>query len=134
MKPMEQWIDALENHYWSIRGRLRGPINDPQICGDGFCAIGVLCDLFLKSGDEGVAASKARWDKGSGAFVWEEAGVERSQRDENTVPAPVLKWWGKHHPLDLSGIIHANDFLHRSFRELAMYLRGAAGMTYLTAR
>lgn len=134
MKPMEQWIDALENRYWWIRGRLRGPVNDPQIWGDGFCAIGVLCDIFLKSGDEGVAASKARWDKGSGSFVWEESGVERSQWAEDAVPTPVLKWWSRHHPLDLSGIITANDFLNSSFRELAMYLRGASGMSYLTAK
>lgn len=132
MTPIQHWIDGLENRYWSTQGRLRGPINDPQICGDGFCAIGVLCDLFLKHGGDAVISSKARWE--DGAFVWEEDGLERKQRAENAVPSPVLAWWKKYHPLDLSGIITANDALNRSFREMAMYLRGACGMTYLVTK
>lgn len=134
MTPIQLWIDGLEGRYWSIRGRLRGPVNDPQICGDGFCAIGVLCDLFIKHAPEEAAKSKARWEKWSNAFVWEEAGVEKIQKAENAIPTPVLAWWKRYHPMDLSGIIVANDFQNRSFREMAMYLRGACGMSYLVTK
>jgi hypothetical protein len=132
MTPILLWIDALENRYWSIRGRLRGPVNDPQICGDGFCALGVLCDLYLKNGGEDVLKFKARWD--GSHFVWDEDGTEQRQSNENDVPKPVMVWWKKFHAMDLAGIITFNDDLYRSFNELAMYLRGAAGLHYVTAK
>lgn len=132
MTPILLWINGLENRYWSIRGRLRGPVNDPQICGDGFCALGVLCDLFLEHAAEDAAKSKARWEYGN--FVWEENGIEKKQSTQNNVPRPVLDWWKKFHAMDLAGIITFNDELYRSFSELAMYLRGAAGLHYVVPR
>jgi hypothetical protein len=128
MTPILLWIDALEHRYWSIRGRLRGPVNDPQICGDGFCALGVLCDLFIKNSPD-AALVKARWDGGD--FVWEENGKEHRQSKEHDVPTPVATWWKKFHAMDLAGVITFNDDLYKSFSELAMYLRGAAGLTYV---
>lgn len=130
MTPIQLWIDGLENQYWSIQGRLRGPVNDPQICGNGYCAIGVLCDLFLKHAPEAALAAKARWNDQD--FVWEEGGIVCRQSRENAIPGPVLSWWKASHPLDLSHIILFNDFKNGSFHELAMYLRGAAGLAYVS--
>lgn len=130
--PLVQWIDGLENRYWAIQGRLRGPVNDPQICGNGYCALGVLCDLFLKNAPQEAAIWKARWE--DCYFVWEENGIEKKQSDENAVPTPIIAWWKKHHAMDLSSIITFNDHLYRSFSDLAMYLRGAAGLHYAVSR
>ena len=132
MTPLQLWIDGLENRYWSIRGRLRGHVDDPQICGHGYCALGVLCDLFLKHAPEEAATAKARWDDYD--FVWVEDGVESRQSKQNNVPAPVLAWWRRFHPIELGGVIQLNDQEYRSFRELSMYLRGAAAMPYLTTK
>ena len=132
MTPMQLWIDGLENRYWSIEGLLRGPVNDSQICGYGYCSVGVLCDLFLKHAPEEAARVKARWEDCS--FVWEEDGIRKEVLREPEVPAPVDAWWRKHHPVDLGGIIRFNDLDRRSFGELAMYLRGASGMHYLVPK
>lgn len=132
MNPLLLWIDALENRYWSISGRLRGPVNDPQIMGYGYCALGVLCDLFLKNAPEEAAKVKARWDDCD--FVWEVNGLQRRQSRENAVPEPVNAWWKKSHAMDLTEIITFNDVLYRSFNELSMYLRGAAGLKYAVSR
>lgn len=134
MTPIELWIDGLENRYWQVFGRLRGPMDDAQISGDGFCALGVLCDLFLKHAPEEAAQAKARWDRGNSTFIWEENGIERKQYKEDAVPTPVLKWWNRFHAIDLSGIVRFNDKEHRFFEALAMYLRGAAGLHYVSKR
>jgi len=139
MTPMQLWIDGLEKRYWSVRGRLRALMDDPQICGYGYCAIGVLCDLFLEHAPEEAARAKAHWDEQS--FVWEEDGsgwgpsrVTKKVWAEIEVPAPVAAWWKKHHALDLGGVIAFNDVQRRSFREFAMYLRGVMGMSYLVTK
>lgn len=132
MTPILLWIDGLENRYWSIEGRLRGPVNDSQIMGYGYCALGVLCDLFLKHAPDEAARAKARWEDTS--FIWEENGTAKAVRLEPQVPAPVAAWWQAYHALDLEGIIAFNDLQRRSFGELAMYLRGTAGMHYLVAK
>lgn len=129
MNLIQLWIDGLENHYWQETGLLRRWSTDSQICGYGYCALGVLCDLFIKNAPE-AKEMKARWEQHH--FVWEDQGQEK--KEDQWMPAPVLAWWKKHHVLDLAGIIAFNEQPYHSFRELALYLRGLAGMTYLTAR
>lgn len=127
--PMQLWVEGLEGGYWSVRGRLKRPVNDPQICGDGFCATGVLCDLFIQHAPEAKKV-KARWDQWT--FVWE-VGTTTFREDEQ-LPEPVLKWWRQYHDMPIQGIIEFNDHRWGSFKELALYLRGVLGMSYLPAR
>ena len=126
MSPIELWIDALEHKYWQETGRLRRMCSDPQICGYGYCPLGVLCDLFINHAPEAKEIG-AHWEECN--FVWTEQG--KVEREGCLPPKPVLAWWHRHHSLNLMGIIKFSDEERRSFRELALYLRGAAGLTYL---
>lgn len=68
----ELWCNALESeNYTQGFGRLRR--------GDKFCCLGVLCDLYVKNGENG------KWDIFN--FL-----VHNSTKQDTFLTSPVLKW------------------------------------------
>jgi hypothetical protein len=122
MTPLDLFLEALEKpKYWQERGALRRPIDDPQICGNGYCIAGVLCDLFIKHAPE-AKDIKARWE--GSKFKWTDGEGEHEEYVQ--IPPPVRAWWSRYHPhIDIVNQqgIYGNDQRGISFDAFAMFLR-----------
>lgn len=91
-----QWISALESGEYELTSNR---LHD----NDGFSAIGVLCDLFIRSDDNIV---NARWLSKGNFFVYSD--FYENQYSE--IPQAVLDWADCDNPTFLSEIDENNKF------------------------
>ena len=80
----EKWIEALTSGEYS---QTTDMLKNNE---GGFCCLGVLCDLFIKSQDEG------RWSLGN-LFTFNEPDVESDLYTtgwDTELPAVVMEWAG----------------------------------------
>lgn len=76
----DKWIAALESKEYSQgKGALKNK--------DGFCCLGVLCDLASK---EGVGT----WGEPSGSLAISTFTVDMNHWDDTLPPDPVVAWAG----------------------------------------
>jgi hypothetical protein len=74
-----QWVTALRSgEYAQTRGNLRDQ--------NGFCALGVLCDVYASQGGGPRDWHWGGWDSKNSCFPFEGQGLRRRV----TVPKPVL--------------------------------------------
>lgn len=87
MKPeiIAMWVDALRSGKY--------PQTQSTLCdGTGYCCLGVLCDLYIKSNPE-ANSLWAECHPGTPAFFWEDEKVGWNW-ERNYLPEPVMKWIG----------------------------------------
>lgn len=77
IRVQSDWLSALRSgDYQQTRGRLKKP--------DGFCCLGVLCDLYIKE-------NNLHWDI-------DEDGDYYLFDEEGTLPKKVMEWAGLEDP------------------------------------
>lgn len=127
MKPevKEPWVAALlSERYQQGSGALIDTVHIDGEAKTTHCCLGVLCDLAVKAGAEGVRLVEADADYGPvSVFQWRSPGWEWMSTD-GTLPLPVREWAG----LDsddpyLDGeettAVDANDSLGWTFADIA---------------
>lgn len=77
------WLEALRS------GKFK-QVTEALKKNDGFCCLGVLCDVAIKHGVDGY------WDTddGSDIYVYPKYGDAWIGREEGTLPPPVREWAG----------------------------------------